>query len=515
MEDLAKIAANLEGAGQPLWLWDAERRRIVWANRAGREFWGADSLFDLAAKSFPPGGPETRAMAQTGTGIEGILNLPGGPVGASLDIALVGVPLTPGARVVRLSHIREKRRESWAALRGDLFLSAPIGLCLTDAHGGMLGSNDAWIKLTGARGQSLAMLAGEEKASRFLLNCIASGRAELSVYAEGRRLRLFGKRLKRPGDERPYVYLRGEDVTVEHALETLLVKRAEAISPEAETETNAPVPQDGLNSVPEAIPEAGARTEESDNVPSRAELIARASQAEQKSHAKSELIAKLTHEMRNPLNAIVGFAEIMQQAHFGRLGDLRYEAYAGEIRINAEELLSLVNDLLDLAQIEAGQLRLAFDGLALSSLVEDCVRLLRPEAMKNGVSLETSIPEALPAVFADARSLKQVLINLLSNAVKFTAEGGRVTVSADADEHGAVTLRVTDTGIGMNHGEVQLALQPFGQIPGPVSRGRHGAGLGLPVAKALAEANNAEFHIDSVPARGTTIELTFPPAVAS
>ena len=110
-----------------------------------------------------------------------------------------------------------------------------------------------------------------------------------------------------------------------------------------------------------------------------------------------DLIAKLTHEMRNPLNAIVGFAEIMQQAHFGRLGDLRYEAYAGEIRINAEELLSLVNDLLDLAQIEAGQLRLDFDGLALSSLVEDCVRLLRPEAMKNGVSLETSIPEALPA----------------------------------------------------------------------------------------------------------------------
>jgi len=508
-EDLAKIAANLEGAGHPLWLWDAERRRIVWANRAGREFWGADSLFDLAAKSFPPGGPEARAMSQTGSSVQGLLNLPGGPVEVALDIAPVGLPMSPGARVVRLSHVRARRREPSAALRADLFVAAPIGLCLTDAHGNLLDGNEVWTKLTGARGQSLVMLAGEEKASRFLLTCIASGRAELSVETEGRRLRLFGKRIQRPGDERPYVYLRGEDVTVEHALETLLTRRAEAAIQAEEMALAASLlaPQDDPPSVESPAPE--------ERVTSVSEMPAPLSDRHSNGSVRSELVGKLTEEMRNPLNAIIGFAEILQQGHFGRLGDSRYETYAGNIRGSAEHLLAMINDVFDLAQIEAGHVSLQFGGVALHELVEDCVRLLKPEAMQSGITLDMAIPETLPLLVADARSLKQALINLLSNAVRFTGEGGHVLVAAEADDKGAVTLKVTDTGVGMSHGEVQLALQPFGQVTAQSPRGRHGAGLGLPVAKALAEANRAAFHIVSEPAHGTTVALTFPPALAS
>jgi signal transduction histidine kinase len=135
--------------------------------------------------------------------------------------------------------------------------------------------------------------------------------------------------------------------------------------------------------------------------------------------------------------------------------------------------------------------------------------------MQNGITLDIAIPETLPLVVADARSLKQALINLVSNAVRVMGEGGHVLVAAEADDKGAVTLKVTDTGVGMSHGEVQLALQPFGQVTAHAPRGRPGAGLGLPVAKALAEANRAAFDIVSEPERGTTVAMKFPPALAS
>jgi signal transduction histidine kinase len=364
-----------------------------------------------------------------------------------------------------------------------LFLNAPAALSLMDASGAILDENRDWVRLAGGPGRRLATLAGEEAATRFLLAAISNGRAVLTFKSETGRVRLTGKRLRRASDEVPFVFLRAEDVTVEHELELLLTQRADAVAV-AEPQPASP-----------AVPEE--------------DLVSRLEEAESKSQAKSDFIARLSHEMRNPLNAIIGFSDIMDQARFGALGDARYESYVRDIRTSAEHLMSLVSDLLDLSRIEAGQLKLAFEAVDIESLIEDCVRLMQPEAGRFGVTLGLAVPVHLPNLLADRRSMRQVLINLISNALKFTADGGHVTVAAEMDAGGEITLKVSDTGIGMSRGEVQLALEPFGQVIGPLQRHRQGTGLGLPIAKALTEANRAEFHIRSEPRRGTKVEIVF------
>ena len=387
-EDLAKIAANLERRGQPLWLWEPKRRRIIWANGAGREFWGSQSLFDLAARSFAAQGPEARTMAMTGSNIETSLSLPGGLVSALLDIAEIELPELGEARLVRLSRIQPAPAKPSGAHASDLFQTAPIGLCLMDPQGRPLDENRAWGKLAGGPRRALGALAGEEVAARFLLSCITNGRAEFSIQIESRRLRLFGKRLKQADGSMPLIYVRGEDVTVEHALEMLLTQLAQNASAGDE---------DSAMTDPAQLPASG-------------QVLPLAKTAGD-GEAKSDFVSLLSHEMRNPLYEIIGFSEIMQQGHFGPLGNARYEAYSRDIRLSAERLLTLVNELLDLARIEAGQLKLESNDVALEPLVEECVRLLQPEATKYSLTLEKEISTELPNVIGDLRSLRQVLIN--------------------------------------------------------------------------------------------------------
>jgi signal transduction histidine kinase len=387
-----------------------------------------------------------------------------------------------------LSRIQPAPAKPSGAHASDLFQTAPIGLCLMDPQGRPLDENRAWGKLAGGPRRTLSALAGEEAAARFLLSCIANGRAAFSIKIESRRLRLFGKRLKQSDGSMPLIYVRGEDVTVEHALEMLLTQLAQHAQAGAEDSAIADPAQ--LPASPKVL---------------SLERTAR------EGKAKSDFVSLLSHEMRNPLYAIIGFSEIMQQGHFGPLGNARYEAYSRDIRLSAERLLSLVNELLDLARIEAGQLKLEYSDVALEPLIEECVRLLQPEATKFSLTLEKDISSELPCVVGDARSLRQVLINLLTNAIRFTGEGGRISVSAQLADDGALIVCIADTGIGMSERDVQHALEPFGQIEGAAQHGGDGPGLGLPVAKALAEANMAEFRIMSEPRRGTQVELRFPP----
>lgn len=422
VEDLAKIAAHLEKSGQPLWLWEPKRRRIIWANRAGREFWGARSLFDLAARSFAAQSAEARAMARTGAELEAILNLPGGRVSAVLDIAEIALAQLGDAHLVRLSRIQPAPRTRSGARSRDLFQSAPIGLCLMDPQGHSLDENSAWAKLAGGPRKALAALAGEKAAARFLLACITNTRAEFSIQTDSKRLRLFGKCIQQSDGSMPLVYVRGEDVTVEHALETLLTQLAQNASAggvEAGSKNLPLLPADS----PHAVRQDWAKLHD---------------------EANSNFIALLGQEMRNPLQAIIGFSEIMQQAHFGPLGNARYESYSRDIRLSAEHLLKFVNDLLDLARIEGGQRQFDYKAIALEPLIEECVRLVQPEAKNRSLSLEKEIAPDLPEVTADARSLRQVLINLLSNAVKFTGEDGRVSVSAALEEDGGLVLGVDE-----------------------------------------------------------------------
>jgi PAS domain S-box-containing protein len=242
------------------------------------------------------------------------------------------------------------------------------------------------------------------------------------------------------------------------------------------------------------------------------ELTEARHQAEKASSAKSDFLAKISHEIRTPLNAIIGFSEVMMAERFGPIGSERYREYLKDIHSSGGHLLSLINDLLDLSKIEAGRLELTFASVSLNDLTQQCVAIMQPQANRDRIIIRTSLPPSLPQVVADARSVRQIVLNLLSNSIKFTDAGGQVIVSTALNDNGDVALRVRDTGVGMSEKDLATALEPFRQVVSPVSGVSGGTGLGLPLTKALAEANRASFYIKSAPKAGTLVEIAFPPS---
>ena len=240
------------------------------------------------------------------------------------------------------------------------------------------------------------------------------------------------------------------------------------------------------------------------------ELTEAKRQAEKASSAKSDFLAKISHEIRTPLNAIIGFSEVMMEERFGPIANERYRAYLKDIHASGGHLISLINDLLDLSKIEAGKLDLTFAGVALNDLTQQCVAIMQPQANRDRIIIRTSLSPKLPEIVADARSVRQIVLNLLSNSIKFTGAGGQVIVSTALADDGEVVLRVRDTGIGMSEKDIETALEPFRQIATSGRGGSGGTGLGLPLTKALAEANRAKFHIKSAPNAGTLVEIAFP-----
>jgi PAS domain S-box-containing protein len=237
-------------------------------------------------------------------------------------------------------------------------------------------------------------------------------------------------------------------------------------------------------------------------------LIAARDAAEAASAAKTDFLAQVSHEIRTPLQAILGFAEVMMEERFGPVGSERYKDYLKDIHASGSHVTSLADDLLDLSKIEAGKLELAFAAVDANSVIRECVSLMQPQAARERVIMRVSLHDRLPRVMVDERSLKQIMLNLMSNAVKFNEPGGQVIVSTAVDATGQAVIRVRDTGVGMSENEVGLALAPFGQVGKAGAKG--GAGLGLPLTKALVEANKAEFSIKSRREQGTLIEIAFP-----
>jgi PAS domain S-box-containing protein len=231
--------------------------------------------------------------------------------------------------------------------------------------------------------------------------------------------------------------------------------------------------------------------------------------AEQASRQKSEFLAKISHELRTPLNAILGFSEVMRMERFGEIKNDKYRGYVSDIHASGAHLLSLINDLLDLSKVEAGKLELNFTSVALPEVIEHAVKMVQEQATAGRVILRRTLPADLPNVVADYRSMSQIMLNLLSNAIKFTDPGGQVIISAHLTKVGELKLRVKDTGLGMTEAEIKEALEPFRRI---TTDGRDvpGTGLGLPLTKALAEANRATFEISSEPRKGTLVQITFP-----
>jgi len=239
-----------------------------------------------------------------------------------------------------------------------------------------------------------------------------------------------------------------------------------------------------------------------------ADLLASKQKAEKASARKSEVLATISHELRTPLSAVMGFAEVMIEERFGPVGNERYKDYLRDIHASGAHVLSLVDDLLDLAKIEAGRFDLDFRAVDPNALVAGAVNLLQPQAQRGKVVLRSGLAPTLPMVVADERSLKQIVINLLSNAVKFTDPGGQVIVSTAFTDAGEVVIRVRDTGVGMDPSEIEAAFEPFRQTRAGKRAG--GTGLGLPLTKALVEANRAALEIRSARDQGTMVEVVFP-----
>ena len=231
--------------------------------------------------------------------------------------------------------------------------------------------------------------------------------------------------------------------------------------------------------------------------------------AEAANQAKSEFLANMSHELRTPLNAINGFSEIMAGEMFGPLGDAKYKGYAADILKSGQHLLSLINDVLDMAKIEAGKLTLHYETVSLKEVVEDAARLMRGKVQDAGLNLLVDAPD-LPDIEADYRGMKQVVLNLISNAVKFTPDGGHIVVALSRESDDRLRVAVTDTGIGIAAEDLGRLARPFEQVEGQHSKTTQGTGLGLALTKSLIELHGGALSIESEPGRGTTVSFDLP-----
>ncbi len=232
-------------------------------------------------------------------------------------------------------------------------------------------------------------------------------------------------------------------------------------------------------------------------------------EAEEANQAKVAFLASISHELRTPLNAILGFAEVIRDQLYGS-GDSRYPGYAKYICESGAHLLTLINDILDMAKMDAGRLQLFDSDFDLGQLLERQSGMLARRAQERGVTMELDLEPCLPLLRADEVRMRQVVLNLLSNAVKFTPAGGRVKLSAGIRDGGDLAIVVADTGIGMTEDEIAIAIQPFRQVDADLSRRYEGTGLGLPITKSLVTLHGGELLIESEKGKGTTVTVLLP-----
>jgi signal transduction histidine kinase len=232
--------------------------------------------------------------------------------------------------------------------------------------------------------------------------------------------------------------------------------------------------------------------------------------AQAANRTKSEILANVSHELRTPLNAIIGFSEVIAVQLLGPEGRDKYIEYARDVHDSGRHLLGIINDILDFAKIDAGELRLAEEVTDLGIVIASCRNMVSSRAMKAGLILDVESAGDPFRLWADERKLKQVLLNLLTNAVKFTPRGGRVAVCACASRELGVLLSVRDTGIGIAAADIERALAPFQQVDSDLNRRYEGTGLGLTITKSLVELHDGKISIESTLGVGTTVTVQLP-----
>jgi PAS domain S-box-containing protein len=233
--------------------------------------------------------------------------------------------------------------------------------------------------------------------------------------------------------------------------------------------------------------------------------------AEFSNRAKSQFLANMSHELRTPLNAINGFARIIADGLFGPLDNEKYEEYMQDILDSGEHLLSIINDILDISKVEAGQMDLKEEKTSLHEVVHAAVALVSNRAKQNELTVTSALDDGLPALWADPRALKQIALNLLSNAIKFTPSGGEIECGARLEADSTIRLYVADTGVGIAEEHHELIFEPFSQLDHDLAAKIEGTGLGLALCKQLASLHGGEIAVISEVGKGTAVSVKFPP----
>jgi PAS domain S-box-containing protein len=239
------------------------------------------------------------------------------------------------------------------------------------------------------------------------------------------------------------------------------------------------------------------------------ELQTALADAERANQTKSEFLATMSHEFRTPLNAILGFSEMLRSQYFGPLGSENYEIYAQDIHTSGEQMLALINDMLDIAAIEAGKRTMINEDIDVGDVLRNCIRNFEPPAKDSGIKLSLDIPDSFPSLYADKRSVTQIILNLLSNALKFTERNGTISMSVTKEDK-KVSIKVSDTGIGIPPDKLPTVTDPFSQTHSDPHKTQIGTGLGLSIVKSLVEVHDGILNIESEVGKGTTVAVTFP-----
>ena len=232
-------------------------------------------------------------------------------------------------------------------------------------------------------------------------------------------------------------------------------------------------------------------------------------EAEEASRAKSAFLAAMSHELKTPLNAVLGFSEIIKDEVLGPISPERYRGYAEDIHASGKRLLTIVCDVLDVAQLSGGAITLQPSTYTPKALIDEAITLAR-RATKDERDVSVTIPDIFPTVDVDSKRLRQAIANLIGNALKFTPPGGAVSVTVRLERSGGMSFVVTDTGIGMEPQTISAALEPFRQLDRSLSRRFEGAGLGLSITKSIVELHGGVLLIESAVGEGTTASIVLP-----